>query len=138
MCLNMDYLIVVREATTEDRIALWDWRNDPVIRPVYQADPVVKYRQHCLWFERVLKSEHIILYIGVVEVLRVGCVQFDLSAEGTFEVGLYIKPLYCGKGIGPLLLSPRKACLKLSRYEFSFKISFRAPRRCTSHPGARV
>lgn len=43
--------------------------------------------------------------MGLVETLRVGCVRFDAKAPGEYEVNLYLKPLYCGRGLGKPLLT---------------------------------
>jgi RimJ/RimL family protein N-acetyltransferase len=111
----MNNAIVVREVTVEDRIALWDWRNNSVSRKIFNINPLVTYKHHQLWFDRLIKTEKALLYIGLVETLRVGCVRFDIRAESEFEVKVYIKPIYCGKGFGTPMLKQslellQKAC----------------------------
>ena len=100
----MDENVVVQEATVEDRIVLWDWRNDPATRKIYNGSPSVTYGQHRQWFDRILGAENTVLCVGIVETLRIGCVRFDLRDDGEYEVYVHIKPHYCGRGLGRLLL----------------------------------
>ena len=97
----MENELVVREVALDDRIALWEWRNDSVTRKTFNLDQSVKYAEHCEWFEGLIKDSNRILCIGLVDTLRIGCVRFDLGADGNYETNLYLKPSYLGRGYGP-------------------------------------
>lgn len=97
--------VVVREATREDRKALFEWRNDQHLNSVYPSKGFTAYRDHCRWFDRLLGDPDRFLLVGVLETLRIGGVRFDRHSEDAFKVYLFVKPLYCGKGYGLSLLS---------------------------------
>jgi len=97
--------IIIREATIEDRIALWKWRNEPIAQKIYKVSPTIQYKQHKRWFAESMESAAVILHIGVMETLRLGCIRYYLRSAGEFEVKVFIKPFYCGKGVGSHMLS---------------------------------
>ena len=100
----MNDKVVVREATIEDRLTLWEWRNDPVKRTVHKTIAAATYTRHRVWFNRLMRDELVFLCVGHVETLRIGCVRFDMEREGEYRVSMYIKPVYCGRGYGDPLL----------------------------------
>jgi RimJ/RimL family protein N-acetyltransferase len=111
----MGVQVTVREATVEDRIALWDWRNDSVPRGIFKVDPVVTYKHHRAWFERLMASEKTALFVGTVETLRIACVRFDVQGDGVYGVHIHIKPMYCGKNLGEEMLKEAVDHLKTAR-----------------------
>jgi len=94
----------IREANLEDRKALWTWRNDQRAFQKTRKQKSNEYDQCRLWFERVFNSNDVILCIGFIETLRIGCVRFDRRENQQFEVSIFLKPAYCGKGLGYRLL----------------------------------
>jgi UDP-2,4-diacetamido-2,4,6-trideoxy-beta-L-altropyranose hydrolase len=104
--------VSVREITLEDRLALWEWRNDPTGRGLYKPNSAIAYQHHKKWFEHVMRNNDVLVFIGLVETLRIGCVRFDNINNGEYDTSVYLKPYYCGKEIGVSFLQGAIMLLK--------------------------
>ena len=95
--------VVIREATKEDRKALFEWRNDQTLNSVYAPKELQTYQDHCRWFDDFLNDPDRVLLIGVLETFRIGGVRFTRSGN-EFELHMFLKPTFAGKGYGTALL----------------------------------
>lgn len=96
--------VTVRALSLEDRLALWEWRQDPMTRALFPYESEAAYDQHRHWFDQVMASTDTVWCIGVVETLRIGCVRFDRIQGDEYAVSLFLKPAYCGKELARALL----------------------------------
>ena len=106
--------IVIREATLEDRMALWSWYHDP-LRDSFnkKTRPASTFAQHRAWFANVSKGPGSIICVGLLDILRIGAVRFDrLTDDGEFEARLCLKPAYCGQTYAPKLLKAAATYLR--------------------------
>ena len=97
--------IVVREATLQDRKALRVWYCDP-LRTAYRKNLPSRpsFKQHSARYSKICSCADSKLYIGLIDILRIGVVCFEPRERSAFEAKLYLKPSYCGKGLAPLFL----------------------------------
>lgn len=107
--------IVVRPISVGDRCAIWDWRNDPVKGVAIPVISRADYSQHKEWYRRTVDNKRVFFSVGLVETLRIGCVRFDLEVTGVFGVRFFLKPVYCGRGIGSQFLKKSVALLQEHR-----------------------
>ena len=122
---NLDYkageIMLIREATWDDRRALWEWYHDSLRYKTFRSrQPDKEYEQHTIWFNQLMKNPDIVLCIGIDDNLRVGCVRFDHEQEDVYNLNFFLKPLYCGREYSIHLL--REAINYLNRIQTPKKI----------------
>ena len=100
----MNEKIAIRELKTEDRSALWAWRNDTITNWHFNTNPSITFDEHNTWFKNILANDHTIILVCLISNLRMGCVWFELQNKETYRVFIYIKPLYCGKDYSAKML----------------------------------
>lgn len=96
--------VVVKEPVLAERRAIWEWRHDPTTKKLNNSLTDVSYATHRKWYESITGSDQSLLLIALAENLRIGLVRFDKTAGDEYQVNVYLKPLYCGKGYTPILL----------------------------------
>lgn len=111
----MEMRVSVREIGREDRVALWEWRQDPITRALFPCDPAITYERHRRWFDCAMTAGDVVWCVGLVETLRIGCVRFDQMNPTEYHVSLFLKPPYCGKGYGRVFLQAAIEFLKARR-----------------------
>ena len=107
--------VLVRALTVEDRLALWEWRRDPMTSALFGAGPDVDYGQHRRWFDRTMESADALWCVGVVETLRIGCARFDHVRAEEYEMSWFLKPAYAGKGYATALVREAVAFARIQR-----------------------
>jgi RimJ/RimL family protein N-acetyltransferase len=101
--------VILKKASLEDCDDLFAWRNDKETRRQSFNDKIISYDEHCKWFEGILKSSEIVLYVGIDEDgKKCGAIRFDFRGSNVAEVNLNVAPHRRGKGIGTKLIS--KGC----------------------------
>jgi RimJ/RimL family protein N-acetyltransferase len=103
--------VIVREVTREDRKALFEWRSDQTLTSVHPSTVHLAYREHCRWFDYLLNDPDSLFFVGVLETLRIGGVRFTRQPRDVFEVHMFLKPSFAGKGYGTILLKESLAYL---------------------------
>lgn len=96
--------VVICEAMSGDRIAFWEWRNDGITKKVFNVNGAPYKDRHNVWLERKMQDKGQMLCVGSVSAVRIGCVWFGQHADLEYEVSIYIRPPYCGKGYAAPML----------------------------------
>jgi len=91
-------MVVIRELEKADRKALFEWRQDQLLYTDKKAPLAVAYKAHCTWFDHVQNDPNQCLYVGLIDTLRIGVVRFVKRSSRVYEVFVFLKPAYCGKG----------------------------------------
>ncbi len=94
----------LRPATGQDAPLLHEWRNHPAVREVSLNPAPIRFADHLVWIERVLRAADRWLLVAQVGELAVGSVRFDRLDDRTLEVSLYLDPGLQGLGLGRELL----------------------------------
>ena len=119
--------IKIRIAIPEDRAAIRAWYLDP-LRRAYRKDlptPPTQ-EQHWEWFSSFSADGSRLLYIGLVDILRIGAVRFDEISSGEYLARVMLKPSYCGKGMTVPFLQAAIASLRSHRQVA--RVLLRSPR----------
>ena len=86
--------ISIREATIEDRSLMAEWHEDKLLQTLYPLQAKLNMEKHNLWFNRIHKTEDIVLLIGLIDIIRIGTVLYDRRSDGQWQVHVYLKPAY--------------------------------------------
>ncbi|MGY2234002.1 UDP-2,4-diacetamido-2,4,6-trideoxy-beta-L-altropyranose hydrolase [Pseudomonas gingeri] len=84
--------VEMRVAQPQDSIALYRWRNHPLIRAVSRNTEEIAWEDHCRWLTSVLADPRRKLLIGEQGGEPAGVVRFDLEEDGLAEVSIYLVP----------------------------------------------
>lgn len=108
--------MLIRTADLSDVRDIFEWRNDLFNRSMFLNSAAVSLNDHINWYQRCLKNPHKIIYIGLIDELKVGMVRFDFD-ESTIqsEVSINLNPSLRGKGFGLKLLSKSISIYKQSK-----------------------
>ena len=98
--------ISVSLAEPNDLKHIFLWRNDPVSCEQSLGKKPISWKEHKLWFERVLNSEEHCLLMCFSEILQtnIGVVRFDI-VESHAVVSINLAPDLRGQGLGRPCLS---------------------------------
>lgn len=98
--------MIIKNATQNDSIDIWNWRNDPHSRSMFINSNLVSWDEHSLWFNRLLSNPAHIVYIGSTkENEKVGVCRFDIGPSGDIaEVSINLNPAMRGKGLSQVFL----------------------------------
>ena len=97
--------IHIRPAKLEDLNDVYEWRNDYDSRSMFINSSFVTFQTHKDWYLKSLRSEKIVMYIGVVENQNIGVCRFDISSDSKVaHVSININPNFRNKGFGCSLL----------------------------------
>lgn len=94
----------IRLATVEDRAVLWDWYAEPLHRLAFRKARVEDADRYKAWWTRMTANPRTTLCIGSMDIIRIGCVRFDRTGDGVFDMHVYLKQAYCRQGLMPVLL----------------------------------
>lgn len=99
--------IIVTEATIDDSLDIWRWRNDLRTRNMSLNAARVNWASHCAWFKKSLLDQDRVLLVGrMMDGSKVGICRFDISPDArTAEVSINLNPLMRGKGLSNILLA---------------------------------
>ena len=91
--------LFLREAKESDRDLLYEWVNDPAVRKSSFSMHDIPYKDHCIWFENVLKDDYCLQYIVMDKDIPVGQVRVNIQDEiGELDYSIAAKFRRCGYG----------------------------------------
>ena len=93
----------LRPATHADSLAIWAWRNDPLMRHMSVTQSLVRLPDHQRWFTAIMSDPQRCLMVGEIAGEPVGVVRFDLD-DGTATVSINVAPAWRGRSLGGQLL----------------------------------
>ena len=105
--------IKIIKANLEHSKIIWNWRNDPLTRKMFDSDIFISFNDHDEWFKNVLKDKNRIIYIGSYQDIPFGMIRFDklLGKKEIYSISINICPTKRNLGLGKLIL--KKSVIKL-------------------------
>jgi len=109
-------LVKVREASPEDCLDIYRWRNDEVTRQMSQTTDKVARKEHEEWFAASLKNRRRLLVICEDECGdKIGIVHFEVKGNRAL-ISINIAPHQRGRGLARACITEGIALLN-SRFE---------------------
>jgi len=99
----MPHEITLRMATMDDCEAIFRWRNAEETRRHFFDHGLIKWEDHCRWFEDTITNPSRVLLVGEFHDQEVGVLRYDHNDENVF-VSVYLLPGTHGQGLGAQLL----------------------------------
>ena len=96
-------MIYLRDAVQSDMDLLFEWANDPIVRKNSFNTLQIPYEMHQKWFEHVMNSKAIHLFILMDDATPVGQIRLNVEQEEA-EISYSISHLYRGKGYGKMII----------------------------------
>jgi UDP-2,4-diacetamido-2,4,6-trideoxy-beta-L-altropyranose hydrolase len=94
----------LRRVQEKDCRQLWDWANDPDVRPVSFATEPISWERHLQWFHSKLHDPNAVLYLAVDSGgIPAGQVRFQID-DTKAAVSISMAPHFRGKGLGAVVL----------------------------------
>jgi UDP-2,4-diacetamido-2,4,6-trideoxy-beta-L-altropyranose hydrolase len=94
----------LRYVQESDCLQLWEWANDPDVRPVSFATEMIPWERHLQWFNSKLRDPNAVLYL-VVDPEDVPAGQVRYQIDGTSAaVSISLAPQFRGRGYGQVVL----------------------------------
>jgi UDP-2,4-diacetamido-2,4,6-trideoxy-beta-L-altropyranose hydrolase len=94
----------LRRVRRNDCRQLWEWANDPEVRPVSFATEPISWERHQQWFNSKLCDPNAVLYF-VVDSANIPAGQVRYQIDGTTAaVSISLSPQFRGKGYGRVVL----------------------------------
>lgn len=101
----------LRKITQDDKKLLFDWANDKEVRNNAIRSSNIKWEDHDKWFDRIISSNHTIVYILEVNTIPVGQIRFD-KEQNHYLIDYSVDKNQRGKGFGKLLVELGHALLE--------------------------
>ena len=104
------------EANLQHSELVWNWRNDPHTRKMFNSNHLISFKEHNQWFINVLSDKNRKMLVGLCEDIPFGMTRFDklINEKDTYSISINICPSKRNLGLGKYLL-------KESILEFFFK-----------------
>ncbi|MEA3428674.1 MAG: UDP-2,4-diacetamido-2,4,6-trideoxy-beta-L-altropyranose hydrolase [Thermodesulfobacteriota bacterium] len=99
----MPLKITLRMATMEDCESIYKWRNAEETRRHFFDPGLIKWEDHCRWFEDTIRTPDRVLLMGEFRGQEVGVLRYDHVGEAA-AVSVYLLPGTHGQGLGSQLL----------------------------------
>ena len=95
----------LRRVRRNDCRQLWEWANDPEVRPVSFATEPIPWERHVEWFNAKLCDPNAVLYL-VVDAgdVPAGQVRYQINSRRA-AVSISLAPQFRGKGYGEVVLA---------------------------------
>jgi RimJ/RimL family protein N-acetyltransferase len=97
-------VVSLRTATVHDRDLLLEWRNDPLTRRFAFNPAEVAPDEHAAWFARVMRNEHVAIFVAEERGAPVGQVRLERTGTDDAEVHIVVAPGARGRGLASELL----------------------------------
>jgi len=95
----------LRPVQKEDCRQLWEWANDPDVRPMSFASEAISWERHLEWFNSKLHDPNAVLYLVLDSAdYPAGQVRFQIDHERA-AVSISLAPHFRGKGYGKAVLA---------------------------------
>jgi UDP-2,4-diacetamido-2,4,6-trideoxy-beta-L-altropyranose hydrolase len=95
----------LRRVQEKDCRQLWEWANDPEVRPVSFATEPIQWERHVEWFNAKLRDPHAVLYLAVDgEGVPAGQVRYQTDNDRA-AVSISMAPPFRGKGYARVVLA---------------------------------
>jgi len=95
----------LRRVQEKDCRQLWDWANDPEVRPASFATEPISWRRHLEWFNSKLRDPNAVMYLAVDSAdIPAGQVRFQIGNTRA-AVSISMAPPFRGKGYGKVVLA---------------------------------
>lgn len=95
----------LRRVEEKDCRQLWEWANDPEVRPMSFATELISWQRHLEWFNSKLHDPNAALYLAVDSAdIPAGQVRFQID-NTTATVSISLAPPFRGKGYGRVILA---------------------------------
>ena len=74
-------MVVVKPARKDDSKEIFTWRNDKVTRQMSVTTEAIKWKEHKIWFENIIKDENYLILICMRENTneKISVVRFDIN-----------------------------------------------------------
>jgi UDP-2,4-diacetamido-2,4,6-trideoxy-beta-L-altropyranose hydrolase len=101
----------LRRVQEKDCRQLWEWANDPEVRPLSFATETILWERHLEWFNSKLRDPNAVLYLVVdSEGIAAGQVRYHIDNTKA-TVSISMAPPFRGKGYGKAVLAMATADL---------------------------
>ena len=88
----------VRFADNSDVNDLFEWRNDPQTRKMFNNHKLIQIDEHKNWFQKVLNKKYFINYRFFPNSdEKIGSLRFDKSELNKYFISINIAPKFRGK-----------------------------------------
>ena len=95
----------LRPAREDDARLLWEWANDSEVRAASFSPAPIPWETHLAWFTRKMQDRRCFIFVAEDEKGKsVGQIRFDLTPEGTFEIGVSVAKASRGRGLASILI----------------------------------
>lgn len=133
--------VALRPATAHDRLAVWQWRNDPGARAASRDSRAIPFDTHAGWFDAAVRSEDSRLFVIQAGSEPAGVVRLDRAGNGaSVHIDVALPWRERGAGVDAL----RAVCdeafgrLALGHLVAEVKTNNLASRRAFARAGFRV
>ena len=116
-----NHKFLVRKATKEDVVDLWQWRNDFQTRANSFSRRKISFEKHWMWFFESLKNPCRKIYVVLKREEKIGMVRLDFPNKEVVEVSININPNHRGQGWGTKILKMISNSPKSKRAHQIFK-----------------
>ena len=96
--------IHLRDATINDKLLVFEWRNIDTLVALSSQQKKVTLQEHQQWFKRKIVDLNCKLLIIQLKNENIGLIRIE-SEQGECEVTIYLIPGYEGQGFGHTALS---------------------------------
>jgi RimJ/RimL family protein N-acetyltransferase len=93
----------LKRASEQDLMLIFDWANDDICRQNSFKTEKIELRQHIDWYENVLKSDNVFLYILYKGKSPIGQIRIS-TEERTATINYSLDEKYRGQGYGEVIL----------------------------------
>lgn len=96
--------IHLRDATINDKLLVFEWRNIDTLVALSSQQKKVTLQEHQQWFKRKIVDLNCKLLIIQLKNENIGLIRIE-SEQGECEITIYLIPGYEGQGFGHVALS---------------------------------
>jgi UDP-2,4-diacetamido-2,4,6-trideoxy-beta-L-altropyranose hydrolase len=102
--------ILMRQATLDDSMDIWHWRNSSNVRQSALSPVAISLDTHLYWLKAALADPNRILLIASLSGQSIGVLRYDLDVDAA-EVSIYLTPDGFGRGLATNILQSGEAWL---------------------------
>ena len=95
----MNDFLNIRIAKNEDSLDLFLWRNNSHTISMSLNKNKVLWKDHIVWFNKLLKENKSYLFLGILKNKKIGMVRFDFYQQKQYVVNINLNPDFRQKTI---------------------------------------